>query len=68
MDEADLANDHIEKEMALRLKTMRHATLPFKGTCYDCDEELQAPKRFCDADCRDMYERRVAAARRNGTG
>lgn len=38
--------------------------LSAKGTCYNCDEPFEMQDRgrklFCDADCRDDYERITA--------
>lgn len=31
------------------------------GFCLNCDEPLAAGHRWCDADCRDDYEKRIAA-------
>jgi hypothetical protein len=28
------------------------------GKCYNCGEKLRRPKLFCDADCRDDWQRR----------
>lgn len=41
---------------AARNQTVR--TLPAVGSCYNCDESLEPGHRFCDADCRDDYEKR----------
>lgn len=30
-----------------------------KGACYNCDEPLDAADRFCDADCREDWQKRV---------
>lgn len=56
-DDADLAFD-VE---ALRIKTLllnrNKDTLPFTGLCHNCLEVLSVGL-FCDADCRDDYEKR----------
>lgn len=31
----------------------------FTGCCYWCREAVESPKVFCDADCRDDFERDV---------
>lgn len=33
--------------------------LAFTGRCYNCDERLGPGHRFCDADCRDDFEKRT---------
>ena len=37
--------------------------LPYCGQCYWCGEPLPAPRRWCDADCRDDWERDHARRR-----
>lgn len=32
----------------------------FTGCCYWCREAVESPKVFCDADCRDDFERDAA--------
>lgn len=29
--------------------------LPFKGTCYNCLDTVEAPRRFCDEECADEF-------------
>ncbi len=63
MDEADIAAEHQEREMALMLKR-RAATGPEPtGLCLWCDAPLPHPLRWCDVDCRDDWERAHAAGR-----
>ena len=38
----------------------------YTGHCAFCAVSLPSPKRFCDADCRDGWERENAARKRNG--
>ena len=58
MDDADLTQERMEKEMALRL-TVRRPVLPPTGHCHNCDDDLQAGRLlFCDPDCRDDWEKR----------
>ncbi|HAU2959178.1 TPA: hypothetical protein JC757_002997 [Salmonella enterica subsp. diarizonae] len=56
-DEADIAGD-IERERldALILNRTRHP-LPEAGRCYNCGDSVPCGL-FCDADCRDDYEKR----------
>lgn len=69
MDEFDVAQEY---EMAERDRLIAAASkgtvLPATGRCYHCEELLVEPfRRFCDAGCRDDYERAEKAAARNGT-
>ena len=65
-DEVDLANDHIEREMAIRLKHRRPFNLVPRGSCHNCDGLVKPAHLFCDADCRDDYERVQKAKARAG--
>lgn len=58
-DDADLTDAHLEREMQARLAWLRRPqqALPYSGQCYWCGEKVHAPKRWCDADCRDDWER-----------
>ena len=37
----------------------RRATLPYTGSCHNCGDITGGGCRFCDADCRDDYEKRM---------
>ena len=39
----------------------------FTGECHHCGEARLFPWRFCDADCREGWEREDAARKRRGT-
>lgn len=56
-DEVDMANEQVELTLA-SARLRRNPTLPVIGQCYNCEEELRAGV-FCDADCRDDYEKRT---------
>jgi len=60
MDDADRAQERIEHEEALRRRAPRAPDLPYAGACYWCGEPLPAPRRWCDAACRDDWEREHA--------
>lgn len=62
-DEADLTQAHMEREEALRRRTPPAPILPYCGQCYWCGEPLPSPRRWCDADCRDDWERDHARRR-----
>ena len=56
-DDVDVANEQMELTlMSARLR--RNPTLPAIGQCYNCEEPLKMGV-FCDADCRDDYEKRT---------
>lgn len=56
-DMNDAASEIEAFNLELALRT-RKPELPITGTCYNCDEPIP-DARFCDADCRDDYEKRV---------
>lgn len=56
-DEIDQAVEREELHRAIALNTRRPSGPSFVGECHNCGQELAYPKRFCDADCRDDYER-----------
>jgi hypothetical protein len=58
MDIIDQANDLIDQEMAARLSSRKYNTLAPTGECYNCGELVDIPRTFCDADCRDDWDRR----------
>jgi threonine synthase len=59
-DDADLTQDRMELEEKIRKhyihKPAREAEA--QGFCLECGEELPAEMRWCDADCRDLWEER----------
>jgi len=65
MDEADAADLTINQALAAAMRR-RHATLPAVGQCYSCAEPVADGARFCDADCRQDWERAERARRMNG--
>ncbi|MGO2143616.1 MAG: hypothetical protein ACTH4K_08735 [Serratia bockelmannii] len=57
-DDADVANE-VEMERINRLLANRtRETLCYIGMCHNC-LELLTEAHFCDADCRDDYEKRL---------
>lgn len=58
-DEIDMANDQAEglRSIALALVRDRAALTP-KGTCHNCDSGVERGVIFCDAYCRDDYDKR----------
>lgn len=67
-DDFDRASDREQKERELAIEAARKrvALMPFIGACYFCGEDLKDGRRFCDSDCRDLYQSREAARKRNG--
>ncbi len=57
MDEADIAQARLEREEELRRRQRLALALPYCGHCYWCGEPLKSPLRWCDADCRDDWEK-----------
>lgn len=70
-DVYDQAQEREERDRELALAFARdkahRARMPLRMTCYYCADELDAPGRFCNAPCRDDFERETKARARNGT-
>ncbi|MDI3304629.1 MAG: hypothetical protein QJR04_25105 [Burkholderia multivorans] len=67
MDDADRAQEQAELEMELRRRARKYEpTLKPCGACHFCSEPIADARLFCDADCRDDYERMKRAEVRNG--
>lgn len=65
-DEIDRAQDEIERATERALAAARRVQrLPDLGTCHYCGEPLRG-RLFCDAECRDGWERERAARQRSG--
>ena len=57
-DDADRAEERQEEVIADALAAVkREPSMPFTGLCYNCDGTINRGC-FCDADCRDDFERR----------
>ena len=57
MDDADLTQERMEKEMALRLRVRRPEVVA-SSMCDDGGEAVLADAKFGDVDCRDDWEKR----------
>ncbi|MDP2805526.1 MAG: hypothetical protein Q8O24_06240 [Gallionellaceae bacterium] len=57
-DQIDQAQEHeqMRRDIALREQALK-PKMPYTGQCYNCEAEIKRGC-FCDADCRDDYERR----------
>lgn len=65
MDEADIAQPLIEARIEAGIKAASEAKwLEATGRCLNCGEELADGARWCDADCRDDWQRRESARAR----
>lgn len=69
-DVYDQATEREERDRELALANARHqgakARLPLAMACYYCQQELDAPGRFCGPECRDDHQRERDARVRNG--
>lgn len=66
-DHADNADSRIYRTIAAGLAAARHApALQPDCRCHFCDEPVAVELLFCDVDCRDDYQRELAARRRAG--
>lgn len=47
-------------DMALRKQRAQGVLLAFTGKCHNCDDEVEAPARFCGgtSGCQEDYEKR----------
>ena len=61
MDLSDSATYHEElmRDLALRMAANHAPDLPAVGVCHWCESSLPDGHRFCDKDCRDMYDRQA---------
>jgi hypothetical protein len=59
-DDADMAQDHIEREEKLRRKytTVNKLEAESTGECLNCREPLTGTRRWCDEHCREDWEKR----------
>jgi hypothetical protein len=58
MDIADSAEQHEEKSRQIALQQRRKSGPEFTGHCANCGDDVGPMMRWCDADCRDDWERR----------
>lgn len=56
VDRAVVEQERLLEEQLRQARKPQH-TLLYSGSCYNCLEPLAHPDRFCDADCRDDYEK-----------
>lgn len=68
-DQNDFASALEDRERESLISSIRNASAKrpeYTGQCYYCEEAIESPLIFCDANCRDDFEREQAALRRNG--
>lgn len=56
MDEADRANQEVERNLAQALRQRRPGGPTATGRCLCCDSLLAPGLRWCDSICRDEWE------------
>lgn len=67
MDDADRAEERIQNTLNDALAEVRRKpSLLAVGYCHSCGEAIQTGHLFCDVDCRQDFEAREAARKRNG--
>ena len=57
MDEADAANEHIERERNALLAHRKPSGPVATGRCLNCGAVLARGLRWCDSACRDDWEK-----------
>lgn len=69
-DDVDVAseNELFNIELAKRNMKANAVQLVSTGCCHNCEEPVSDQQLFCDADCRDDWDKEQAAKRRNGHG
>lgn len=59
MDNSDQAERLEQQQRDLSLKYIRtQPEVRYTGRCHNCAEPIEAPKRWCDVDCRDDWQQR----------
>ncbi len=60
-DEADLAQEHIEAEQAMRRRYAKPAQKEFEetGLCLNCAQPVAPTNRWCDKDCMQDHTNRM---------
>ncbi|MFW6342884.1 MAG: hypothetical protein ACOC00_07680 [Halothiobacillaceae bacterium] len=58
-DVIDTAQERIEAALADSIESARHAApaAPYLGRCLYCGERTDTDRRWCNAECRDLWER-----------
>lgn len=56
-DDVDLMQDREQIFLDQQLKVRKPEGPQATGKCLTCETPVEAPRRWCDADCRDDYDR-----------
>lgn len=58
-DTIDVANEYTAIHTDAAIQNIRNSIKPveYVGYCLTCREDVPAPRRWCDAKCRDDYDR-----------
>jgi predicted nucleic acid-binding Zn ribbon protein len=64
-DQATMREEQ-ERERSINAVRRQNQTLVPTGACHWCGEDVDGERRFCDADCRDMWQRQESARKRAG--
>lgn len=71
-DEIDRAQERdaqfLADSLAAQQRRADHGRLPAMGYCHYCGEPVAGALRFCDAECRDEWDREAALRRNGGRG
>lgn len=65
-DIIDDANNQAELALQMCLRTRRPSGPTATGFCLSCETPVGEGMRWCDANCRDDFERAERAGQRNG--
>lgn len=59
-DESDMATEVEMRERQLSIDIIRSRVVEVQpnGICYNCDEPVDHPKKFCDSDCASDFNKR----------
>lgn len=67
MDDADISEERYEKEIVgLIYKSSHGFQLEPTGQCHWCSESVAPGHKFCDADCRDAWDKDFKQRRASG--
>lgn len=60
-DELEQQTIELHFQEAMYKMQKKNTTLQPNGFCYNCDENVEGTRAFCDEDCRDDYTKRKHA-------
>lgn len=58
LDRATVEQDRLLQEQIRQARKPGETPIPLAESCHNCGEPFDDPSRFCDADCRDDFEKR----------